>query len=135
MARALIQTVNAGSQPVADATVLNLGTVVRRYGCALRLSGNGIEVSGEGYYTIDAAVTVTPTAAGAVTLAIYENGVQIPGAIASGYQTTAAQPITLNAPPATIRKGCGCEGASQITVVVTADDGTVSNAAVRIVKE
>ena len=132
MGKSLIQTANQTSQTVTAGGIISLGSTQRRYGCNLRLSGNGIEAVGEGYYTIDANVSVTPTAAGAVTVAIYQNGVQIPGAIA--FTTgTAGAPEAVSI-PTTIRLGC-CDGSCTLTVILIAGAGVVNNIAVRVVKE
>lgn len=133
MGKSLIQTTNQSSQAVALNGIISLGSVLRRFGCNCRLSGNAIEVVGEGYYKIDANVTVAPTAAGTVTVALYENGVQIPGAIASGSTGTAGNPVTLPI-ETTIRQGCCCDTADSITCVLIAGPGTVSNIAVRVEK-
>ena len=133
MARSLIQTVNQSSQPVAIGGIISLGSTQRRYGCNLRLSGNGIEVTGDGYFSIDADVSVTPTAAGPVTVALYRNGQQIPGAIA--YTTgTEGAPVSVSI-SSTIRRGCCCEEADNITAVLEEGAGNVQNIAVRVVKE
>jgi hypothetical protein len=129
MSRSLIQTSNQSSQTVALNSVIAPGTTIRRFGCNLRLSGNGIEVDGAGYYTFDATVTVAPTAAGTVTVALYKDGVQIPGAVASSVGT-AGDPVTLPI-VTTIRQGCECDGASNVTLVLTAGPGTVSNVSLR----
>ena len=132
MSRSLIQTSNQSAQAVAVGGIRSLGSTLRRFGCNCRLSGNGIEVMGEGYYTIDANVSVTPTAAGAITIALFQDGVQIPGAIAF---TTggAGTPIEVSI-PTTIRLGC-CDSSSTITCVLVEGAGTVDNIAVRVVKE
>ena len=96
MGKSLIQVANQSSQTVAANSIISLGSVLRRFGCNCRLSGNGIEVVGQGYYPIDCDVSVAPTAAGAVTVALYNNGVQIPGAIAYGSVSTANNPVTLS---------------------------------------
>jgi hypothetical protein len=129
MSRSLIQTSNQSSQTVALNSVIAPGTTIRRFGCNLRLSGNGIEVDGAGYYTFDATVTVAPTAAGTVTVALYKDGVQIPGAVASSVGT-AGDPVTLTI-VTTIRQGCECDGASNVTLVLTEGPGTVSNVSLR----
>lgn len=132
MARSLIQVANQSTQVVAADSIISLGSTQRRFGCSCRLSGNGIEVSGEGYYTIDASVSIAPTAAGDVTIAVYENGLQIPGAIA--YTTGAAgDPISV-AINTTIRQRC-CEDASNITLVLIDGPGDVLNVSMRVVKE
>lgn len=131
MGKSLIQTVNQTSQTVADNGIIGLGSVQRRYGCNLRLSGNGIEVVGEGYYKIDCNITVEPEAAGDVVVALYNNGVQIPGAIASATTSATQQLVTLPI-QTTIRQGCCCEGADNLTVVLVEGAGTVTNIALRV---
>lgn len=133
MSKSLIQTSNQSSQTVALNSIISLGSVLRRYGCNLRLSGNAVEVSGEGYYKIDCNVSVAPTAAGPVTVAIYNNGVQIPGAIAYGAVSTAGNPITLPV-ETTIRQSCCCDSADSLTVVLLAGAGTVQNISMRVEK-
>ena len=133
MARALIQVVNQSVQTIEENGIIIPGSVVRRYGCNLALSGNGIEVAGEGYYTIEAAVTVAPTAAGAITVALNADGVQVPGAIGQDYQATATQPRTVPI-IGTIRKRC-CDGASTLTLVLIAGAGEILNVSWRVVKE
>lgn len=133
MARSLIQTVNPSPQDVAEGGIIALGTTQRRFGCNLRLSGNGIEANGQGYYTIDASVTVEPTAAGQVTVALYDNGVQVPGAIAYGQAAAAGNPVTLPV-VTTIRQGC-CDPAHNLTAVLVEGAGSVENISVRVVKE
>lgn len=133
MSKSLIQTVNQSSQVVAANSIIDLGSVIRRFGCNCRLNGNAIEVDGEGYYTIDANVTLAPTAAGTVTVALYKNGVALTGATASGSVTTAGNPVTLPI-QATIREGCCCDGGVALTLVLVAGASTVTNVAVRVEK-
>lgn len=133
MGKSLIQTANQTTQTLAENSVIGLGTVIRRYGCNLRLSGNGIEVNGEGYYKIDCNVTAAPTAAGNVTVALYDNGVQVPGAIATATTTAADQSVTLPI-ETTIRQGCRCEGADNLVVMLTEGAGDVTNISLRVEK-
>ena len=133
MGKSLIQTTNQSQQNVAVNSIISLGSVLRRYGCNLRLSGNGIEVTGEGYYKIDSNVSVSPTAAWPVTVALYNNGVQIPGAIAYGSVSTAGNPITLPL-ETTIRQACCCDSADNITCVLLGGAGVVDNISVRVEK-
>ena len=134
MGKSLIQVANQSNQTVAVNSIISLGSTQRRYGCNCRLSGNGIEVSGEGYYTIDADVSVAPTATGEVTVALFNNGVQIPGAIAYSSVSTANNPVSLCI-NATIRQGCCCDSADNLTLVLLAGAGTVQNVSMRVVKE
>lgn len=133
MSKSLIQTVNQSSQTVAANSIIDLGSVIRRFGCNLRLNGNAIEVEGAGYYTIDCNVTVAPTAAGNVQVAIYKNGVPLTGATATGSATAAGNPITLPI-QTTIREGCNCDGGTSLTLVLVAGASTVSNVALRVEK-
>lgn len=133
MSKSLIQTVNQSSQVVAENSIINLGSVIRRFGCNLRLNGNAIEVEGVGYYTIDCNVTVAPTVAGNVQVAIYKNGVPLTGAVATGSVSTAGNPVTLPI-QTTIKEGCNCDGGTSLTVVLVAGASTVSNVALRIEK-
>lgn len=134
MSRSLIQTSNQSAQNVALNGIISLGSVLRRFGCNCRLSGNAIEVTGEGYYTIDATVTATPTAAGNVTVALYSNGVQIPGTLVSGEVTTVGNSVTLPI-VTTIRQGCCCDSADNITCVLTEGPGVIENISLRVIKE
>ena len=133
MSRSLIQTTNQTTQAVTENSIISLGSVLRRFGCNLRLSGNAIECTGEGYYTVNVAVSVAPTAAGPVTVALYDNGTQIPGAIAYGSVSTAANPVTLPI-ETTIRQACCCDSADSLTVVLLEGAGNVQNIGVRVEK-
>ena len=132
MSKSLIQVANQSTQAVAVNSIISLGSTQRRYGCNLRLSGNGIEVDGAGYYTIDASVSVAPTAEGNVTVALYNNGVQVPGAIAYS-SSTAGDPIALPI-VATIRQGCCCDSADNLTLVLIEGAGNVTNVSMRVEK-
>ena len=133
MSKSLIQTVNQSSQVVAANSIIDLGSVIRRFGCNCRLNGNAIEVDGAGYYTVESTVTLAPTAAGNVTVAIYKNGTPLTGATATGSTTTAGNPITLPI-QATIREGCGCDGGTSLTVVLVSGASTVTNVSMRVEK-
>lgn len=131
MSRSLMQTVNASAQTVAVNGIIAPGSVTRRFGCNIRIDGNAQHLSGEGYYALTGIVTVEPTAAGLVTVALFEDGVQIPGAIASA---TAAAGDTITLPlVATTRLSC-CKSSAQITAVLLEGAGTVTNYALRIEK-
>lgn len=133
MSRSLMQTANTSPQNVAVNGIINPGNVVRRFGCNIRLNGNAQEISGEGYYKLVGAVSVAPTAAGGVTVALYENGVQIPGGIAYGSVSTAGNTTTLPL-VCTVRQGCCCDGADTITCVLLEGAGTVRNYSLQIDK-
>ena len=134
MSKSLIQTVNAGPQAVAELGVIGLGTTVRRYGCNLHQISDAIEAEGCGYYTIDATVTLTPDAVGPVSVAVYNNGVAVPGTAVTGSVAAAGDSVTLPI-VGTIRQGCNCNGADSLTLVITDGASTVTNVSMRVVKE
>lgn len=134
MSRSLLQTANQSAQSVAANSIISLGSVLRRYGCNCKLSGNAIEINGEGYYKVSAAVALAPVAVGNVTVALYENGVQVPGAVAYGSVSTAGNSVTLPI-ETTLRKGCNCDGASNLTCVLVEGASTVRNISVRVDKD
>lgn len=133
MSRSLIQTANQSAQTVAVNSTIALGSTLRRFGCNCRLNGNSIEVDGAGYYTISGTVTLTPSAVGNASVAVYVNGVQVAGSLVTGGVTTVGNSVTLPI-ETTIRQGCNCDGASQIQLVLTAGASTVNGVSLRVEK-
>ena len=107
------------------------GTIVRRFGRFVQLDGQGINLLGQGYYDLDASLSFEPTATGPVTIQFYQDGVAIPGALATT-QGTAAEPCTL--PVVAKVRNCGCDCNSTLTYTISAA-GTVINLATRVDKE
>ena len=89
---------------VAVDGVIPLGSLIRRYGCDVALNGNAVNITGAGYYDVDASVTVSPAAAGTVTITLYKDGVAVPGATAS--ETAAANGTVDLSIPALVRQVC-----------------------------
>ena len=114
---------------VAVDGVIPLGSLIRRYGCDVALNGNAVNITGAGYYDVDASVTVTPTAAGTVTVTLYKDGVAVPGATAS--ETAAANGTVDLSIPALVRQVC-CATGSALTLVLTGAAATVNNVALRV---
>lgn len=75
------------------------------------------------------AVTVTPAAAGTVTVTLYKDGVAVPGATASA--TAAANGTVDLSIPALVRQVCCAEG-SALTLVLAGAAATVNNVALRV---
>ena len=132
MSRSLLQTVNQSTQPIDVNGIIPPGTVVRRFGCNCQLSGNGQQICGEGYYTLNGALTVEASVIGNVTAALYDNGVLLSGTQVSGYAAAADAPVTLPF-VATVRKGC-CDGASVITCELIEGAGNMTNYTMQIQK-
>lgn len=119
MAKAFIYTVNSSTQEVQADGIISPGSVIRRFGCNLNLSGNGIETRGDGYYDLTASVVLAPAEAGEITVTLYQDGVKIPGAIATATVAEAEDVVTLNIPTA-IRLTCCGDSASAITCGLSA---------------
>ena len=122
---AVMQTPTA----VAVDGVIPLGSLIRRYGCDVALNGNPVNITGAGYYDVDASVTVAPTAAGTVTATLYKDGVAVPGATASAAGAAGA-PVVL-AFPALVRQ-VRCAAGSALTLVLTGAAATANNVALRV---
>lgn len=126
MSKSAIYTANSATQAVAIGGTLALGSIIRRFGCAVNLNGNGITLSDPGYYDVDASIVVAPTAAGTVTVTLFQDGVAVPGATASATTTAAADAVTLNI-PALVRVMCNSN--SILTLVLTGAASSVTNVA------
>lgn len=134
MSKALIFVRNPGTQAVALNGTINLGSIVRRYGndCCnpiINLNGDGITISEAGYYDVDVDVTVSPTAAGLVTVSLLQDGV----VVFTKTGTAAAAdfvPLTMASPEIRVR----CNSTSTITLQLTAGPGNVSEVGVSVSK-
>ena len=124
--KSLIYTALTTPTAVLADGIIPLGTLVRRYGCALAMNGNGINVSETGYYDIKSSITVLPTAAGEITATVLVNGVPLTGATATA--TAAAAGDAVNLSIASVLRKCGCDCPDTITVQLSAA-GTVNNSA------
>lgn len=129
MSRSAIYTANTSNQLVAVDNEINLGSIIRRYGCNLDLSGSTIRVAGEGYYDFKVSVTAAPAAEGEVTITLYKNNVPITGATAT--ETVAAAGDSANlAINCLIRENCAiCDGPSNITLVLSGSQSNITNVA------
>ena len=132
MSRSLIQTASQSSLNLSVGDVIPLGSVVRRYGCNCQLNGNAIAIEGTGYYTIDATATLQPTEAGDVSVALYKNGVVVPGSTVTGSVPDVGSSITLPI-VATVRETC-CEAPSELTLVLTENGSSGAAASMRVEK-
>lgn len=91
----LLGTKNSASQDVLTGGLVNLGQTYRRYdkkgSCGFRafeFSGSSISLQHTGIYHITALITFTGTVAGDFTFQLVEDGIAIPGAIATETITT-----------------------------------------------
>lgn len=129
MCKSLLYAANTMAQTVPVGGIVDFGSPVRKAGCNVALSGGNAVVTGAGYYSVD--VNIGFTAVGNVTIRLYQDGVAIPGAVATitGAAGTAYQIVI----PAVVRDKCGCD--STITAVVSGVPAAITDAAIRVVKE
>lgn len=128
MSKSLIYTALTAPVDVLAGGAIPLGTIIRRYGCAVNLNGNGIALSDAAYYRVSADVVVAATDAGEISATLLVDGVPYPGAIATE-TATAAGVVTLPI-DAIVRVGC-CDGIKALTLQLSAA-GTVQNVAVSV---
>lgn len=134
MSKSAIYTANTSAQNVAVNGIINPGTIIRRFGQNLGLSGNAIQIDGAGYYDIDVSITAAPTAAGNVTVTMLKDGVAIPGATATQSTTAANNPVNLSI-SSLVREFCPCcDGLSNLTFVLTGTAASISNVAIVVEK-
>lgn len=81
--KSALYAINNSVVSLPDGGTYAPATVVRRYGQNYQLQGNGITLTGPGYYDIAAGATLSGSAAGTITLTAYQDGVAIPGMTAS----------------------------------------------------
>ena len=93
-----LQVSNISSQEIASGSLVNLGSVVRKYCkptpcCVPTFSytnnSNSITLNASGYYKIDFNATFTGQAVGVGTISMYVNGLPLPQATASQSIATA----------------------------------------------
>jgi len=131
MSKSVIYSANTNSQSVvATGSVINFGSIVRRYGQNLNLSGGNVVTSGIGYYNVDVNVSFTVASGTTATIQIFKDGVAVEGAEAILTTGTNTYQATI---PCLIRNNCCCE--SIITVVISGVGATVINASIVVEKE
>lgn len=109
MAFSMLYTVNATNTAFTteDGNYVQVpfGSVVRRKNCGVMLDGGSIVGMGGGYYDFDVSLTLTPAAIGPVKAQLFQDGVAIPGATATGYAAAAGNPLNISFPA--VARQCG----------------------------
>lgn len=143
MSAGYLYSVNPAAQAIAVGGTINMGSPVRRFGCIKETStpyattnGANTVLSSRGccpsYFNISADFVVTPTAAGTVTVTAFQDGVAIPGAVATATVAAAATTVTLPLDfGVRLNKGVT---SSNITYVLTGAASSVTNAAQTVAK-
>ena len=127
-----IYTVMTTPTAVDVGGVLPLGSTYHRFGQNIFQNGDSISVRGEGYYEVNASITVVATAAGTISVTLYRDGVPVPGAVAVETKGAAGDDANLSI-TAMIRNQC-CRESSNLTLVLGGTDATVSNVALMVDK-
>ena len=131
MSRAALQASNTNVQSVVEGGAINVGSVNLRFGRDICTNNGSAVIKTCGYYDCHQTVTIQPTAAGEVAVKLQHNGVDIPGAIAYGYATAAAQNVTLSLDAllrVTCNNGCPCDSIPDtLTTVLVAGPGDVTS--------
>lgn len=121
MSKAFAFIANNTSQTITGGGVVNPGTAVHGFGCTccgrtVQLSGTNINLRETGYYSVDVGATVSATAAGNVTLSLYQDG----ALVAQGSETiAAANDLASISFPAGVKVNCN----SVLMLVATATTG------------
>lgn len=124
MAKALAYIVNITPQTITGGGAANFGTAVHGFGCAHDRTGRTIQVNNGnivlndcGYYVLIVGANVSASAAGTVTLSLYQDGVLV----AQNSETIAAanDPASITVPGGIKVSG----GTSTLTLVATASAG------------
>lgn len=129
-----IYTANSRVSNTVVGDIVQLGSVVRRFGRNLELSGDTIYACGQGYYNVDVNITFAGKIAGDATFQIYENGVPVPGAKSTVTVSTPDTKKNTLSIPALIRNCDEC-CRKAITIVVSGIDVITHNVGVVVVKE
>lgn len=132
MSKSALYVANTSTQLVAVDGIINLGNIVRRFGCGANLSGNNIVLDEVGYYDVNVSITASPTAIGTVTATLFNNGVAVVGGNASQTVTVADDTTNLSF-ESVVRVFCGANAGS-LSLVLTGTESNVSNVAVTVKK-
>lgn len=121
MSKAFAFISNNTSQTITGGGVINPGTAQHGFGCTccgrtIQLNGTNINLQESGYYQVDVGATVSASAAGNVTLSLYQDG----ALVAQVSETIAAanDPASVSL-PAGVKVDCS----SVLTLVVTSTAG------------
>ena len=133
----MISSYNTTSQAVATDGLLTFTTDRILTGCTATRNGQTFQLNKPGYYyvTFNAIAAATDTV-GLLTMELYNNGVAVPGALASATTTTAgaesdfAFSTIIRVPPSC----CVVNNTAKLTVVNTGVDATYSNVNINITK-
>ncbi len=76
-----IYTVNNTKQTIGSNGQIPFGSITRRFGRNVQLEGDSIILCGSGYYDVEIQANLAPTVAGDISIQLYQDGIQVPGAV------------------------------------------------------
>lgn len=129
--KSILYAVNQSSEALLTGSVIPMGTTVRRYGQNIAVSGDGALIAGGGYYDVDVTLNITATEPGTITVQLFNDGVAVPGAIASA--SALANDIVNLSLNGVIRLMC-CDSTGTLTLGLTGIGATVTNVSTVIEK-
>ncbi len=119
----IIETQLSVSTALTAGTLIPVGSVIHKQGCAMMANGSTIIIRGAGYYKITANVTVEPSAVAEMTITLNENGTPI--AISSATPAVASDAVNITL-IGMVFNACGC--ANDAITIEIGSAGTVTNA-------
>lgn len=127
MAKAFMYATNTTQQTLTGGGSVDFGNAVHGFGCTgckrtIDVNGNNIVLNEGGYYVITIGATVTDSAAGTITLQVYQDGTPIPGAITAANVAVANDATSVSIPFGVKVANCS---SSIITLVATTTAGNV----------
>lgn len=120
--KSAIYVSNTSPNAVAVNGTIPLGTTIRRYGCNIQQAGQGVVITGTGYYDITTSITLLGTTAGTAVVQLYRDGVPVAGAQA---KTTLAAGSYANVNLTAIMREQCCNSSSTLTAVLSGVAATV----------
>lgn len=143
MAKALGYYTYTGTTEIAAGETAPLTNTIRQYGNCIRLRNNAVIIGNPGcpcvsepacgYYTVSVNTTLVASAAGAVTVSLYQDGQLVPGAVQSA--TAAAANDMMNfaiTAPVRVYRG---QTSSKLQIYVNSQQVNTMNVAMEVVKE
>ena len=133
--KSLIDVATTTSTSVLAGATLPLATIVRRRGRDVDLSGNSVAVidCGSNFYLVTVTATFTAPVAGAISIALQQNGTTVTGATASTTITTASTEVRSLSFSAIVRT-YNSVGIDALSIVNTGLAATYSNIDMTVVK-
>ena len=122
----LIMMTTTTAQSVLADGIIPLTSIARRKGCSIQSSNNSVILGKPSYYKVSATITFTAPAAGNTTVALFKNGVTVPGITATQTITTATTEVRSMTLDGIVRVFCN-EGQPVLTLVNTGVGITISN--------